>query len=59
MIAWNGVEKWITGTDIITDPCEIEKVEIEPKASFGKNWTQRVQAANIKCKWIPIKKNLY
>ncbi|XP_034186912.1 threonyl-carbamoyl synthesis 4 [Osmia lignaria lignaria] len=59
MIAWNGVEKWITGTDIITDPCEIEKVEIEPKASFGENWIQRVQAANVKCEWIPIKRKLY
>ena len=33
MIAWNGVEKWLEGIEIIT-PTELDSVDIEPKYGF-------------------------
>ncbi|XP_043596666.1 probable tRNA N6-adenosine threonylcarbamoyltransferase, mitochondrial isoform X3 [Bombus pyrosoma] len=59
MIAWNGIEKWIADVDIIRNPNEIEKIEIEKTAPLGENWIQKVEAANLKCKWVKIKKKLF
>lgn len=59
MIAWNGVEKWITDTDIIRDPDEIDKVKAESKATFGEDWRQKVESANIRCEWVKVKRKLY
>ncbi|XP_012170159.2 probable tRNA N6-adenosine threonylcarbamoyltransferase, mitochondrial [Bombus terrestris] len=56
MIAWNGIEKWIADVDIIRNPNEIEKIEIKKTAPFGENWIKKVEAANLKCKWVKIKK---
>lgn len=59
MIAWNGVEKWIQDIDVIRDINEIEKIEIQKVAILGENWTKKVEEANLKCKWIKIKKKLF
>ncbi|XP_012154163.1 threonyl-carbamoyl synthesis 4 isoform X2 [Megachile rotundata] len=59
MIAWNGVEKWKTDTDIIRDPYEINNIKAEGSATFGEDWTQKVESANIKCQWSKIKRKLY
>ncbi|CAL7952483.1 unnamed protein product [Xylocopa violacea] len=58
MIAWNGIEKWIANIDVIKDPNEIEKIEVENKAPLGENWIEKVEAEHIKCKWIKIKEKL-
>ncbi|XP_026301725.1 probable tRNA N6-adenosine threonylcarbamoyltransferase, mitochondrial isoform X2 [Apis mellifera] len=59
MIAWNGVEKWIQNIDVIRDINEIEKIEAEKVATLGENWIKKVEEANLKCKWVKIKKKLF
>ncbi|XP_016916237.1 tRNA N6-adenosine threonylcarbamoyltransferase, mitochondrial [Apis cerana] len=59
MIAWNGVEKWIQNIDVIRDINEIEKIKVEKVATLGENWIKKVEEANLKCKWIKIKKKLF
>ncbi|XP_015174945.1 PREDICTED: probable tRNA N6-adenosine threonylcarbamoyltransferase, mitochondrial [Polistes dominula] len=59
MIAWNGVEKWNSGIDILRSESEIKNVNIEKKAAIGKDWTKRVQLEQIKVKRIDIKKKLF
>ncbi|XP_024943682.1 probable tRNA N6-adenosine threonylcarbamoyltransferase, mitochondrial isoform X2 [Cephus cinctus] len=56
MVAWNGVERYMANSDILTNPEDIEKVDINQKAPLGENWIERVTEANLKCKWIQIKK---
>ncbi|XP_017893656.1 probable tRNA N6-adenosine threonylcarbamoyltransferase, mitochondrial [Ceratina calcarata] len=58
MIAWNGVEKWMANVDVIRDPNEIEKIQVEKRCPFGESWIERVQEANLKCEWVNIKKKL-
>lgn len=55
MIAWNGMERWITSSGILTNKNDIANVDIEKKSPLGKDWTCRVREENIKCKWIKIK----
>ncbi|CAK9831986.1 tRNA N6-adenosine threonylcarbamoyltransferase, mitochondrial [Anthophora retusa] len=59
MVAWNGVEKWITNTDVIRDLSEIEKIKVQSKAPFGEDWIVKVKLAEIKCKWVKIKNKLF
>ncbi|KAK2586885.1 hypothetical protein KPH14_009822 [Odynerus spinipes] len=59
MIAWNGVEKWIYGIDIIRNKDEIENVRIENKASIGEDWIERIKVKGLKCKRIQIEKKLF
>ncbi|XP_076642355.1 threonyl-carbamoyl synthesis 4 isoform X2 [Halictus rubicundus] len=58
MIAWNGVERWNADKGVIRDENDIDKVCVEKKASLGEDWTERVKAANLKCKWIKIREEL-
>lgn len=58
MIAWNGMEKWITNTDVIRDQRKIEEVEVRSKSTLGEDKIKDVQAANLKCKWVKIKRKL-
>ncbi|XP_046830870.1 probable tRNA N6-adenosine threonylcarbamoyltransferase, mitochondrial isoform X3 [Vespa crabro] len=58
MIAWNGVEKWISGIDILRNESEIKNVTVETKAAIGEDWTERVQFSKLKCKRIKIEKKL-
>ncbi|XP_054001951.1 tRNA N6-adenosine threonylcarbamoyltransferase, mitochondrial [Hylaeus anthracinus] len=58
MIAWNGIERWVTNRGVIRDPDEIEKLCIQSRAPLGEDWTEKVERANLKCKWVKIKKNL-
>ncbi|XP_043504287.1 probable tRNA N6-adenosine threonylcarbamoyltransferase, mitochondrial isoform X3 [Polistes fuscatus] len=59
MIAWNGVEKWNSGIDILRSESEIESVNVEGKAAIGKDWTKRVQLQQFKLKRIGLKKQLF
>ncbi|KAF7390044.1 hypothetical protein HZH68_011901 [Vespula germanica] len=59
MIAWNGVEKWISGIDILRSESEIKNVKIEKKVPIGEDWTKKVQLLKLKCKEIKIKKKLF
>lgn len=59
MIAWNGVEKWIVGTDIIKDKNEIEKISVQRKAPIGEDWTQKIKLEHLQCKRIAIEKKLF
>jgi len=54
MIAWNGVERWMANVGVLRNRKEIEMVSIEKTASFGENWIERVQNANIKCKLVKL-----
>ncbi|XP_047361425.1 probable tRNA N6-adenosine threonylcarbamoyltransferase, mitochondrial isoform X3 [Vespa velutina] len=58
MIAWNGVEKWISGIDILRNESEIKNVTVETKAAIGEDWTERVRFSKLKCKRIKIEKKL-
>ncbi|XP_033211176.1 probable tRNA N6-adenosine threonylcarbamoyltransferase, mitochondrial isoform X2 [Belonocnema kinseyi] len=55
MIAWNGMERLMTNSGILTNKNDIANVDIEKKSPVGKDWTSRVREENIKCKWIKIK----
>lgn len=59
MIAWNGVEKWISNIDILRSESEIKNVNVENKAAIGEDWTKRVQLSKLKCKRIKIEKILF
>jgi len=54
MIAWNGMEKWTTGVDIIS-PSSLDNVEIEPKTPFGMDLQQDIRNLDIRCKRINLK----
>ena len=56
MIAWNGLEKWRRNLDIVR-PDEIfgPKMDIEPRASFGEDISDKVREMNIKCNWVKLK----
>ncbi|XP_078051136.1 threonyl-carbamoyl synthesis 4 isoform X2 [Augochlora pura] len=58
MIAWNGVERWVTDTGVIRNENDIDKISVEKNAMLGEDWTKRVQEAGIKCDWIKIKAEL-
>lgn len=55
MIAWNGLEKWRKGLDVITD---IKTLDIEAVSPLGENLIPRVVESKIPCKLMKIKLNL-
>lgn len=52
MIAWNGLEKWKKGLDIITD---FSTLDIEASSPLGESLVERVRAAKIPTKLMKIK----
>ncbi|XP_076277566.1 threonyl-carbamoyl synthesis 4 [Lasioglossum baleicum] len=58
MIAWNGMERWNADEGVIRNENDIDKVCVQKKAPLGEDWTEKVNAANVKCEWIKIKKEL-
>lgn len=54
MIAWNGLEKWRKGLDIITD---IKTLDIEAVSPLGENLIPRVIESKILCKLMKITLN--
>ncbi|XP_012261200.2 tRNA N6-adenosine threonylcarbamoyltransferase, mitochondrial [Athalia rosae] len=54
MIAWNGVERWKANCGVLRDQKEIEKVDIDSKALFGEDWSEKVSNERISCKWVKI-----
>lgn len=56
MVAWNGVEKWVTNTGVIRNQDKIEKVYTQSKALLGEDWIWKVENENLKCRWIKINK---
>ncbi|XP_049852479.1 tRNA N6-adenosine threonylcarbamoyltransferase, mitochondrial-like isoform X1 [Schistocerca gregaria] len=52
MIAWNGMERWLTNAGIVND---LDSVNIEAKCPLGKDIRDAVAEASIKCKWIKRK----
>lgn len=55
MIAWNGLEKWRKGLDIITD---IKTLDIEAVSPLGENLIPHVIESKIPCKLMKIKLNI-
>lgn len=53
MIAWNGLERYRIGADILTEK-EYDYLNAFAKCPLGEDWTQKVKAANIACKWMKI-----
>lgn len=54
MIAWNGLEKWRKGLDIITD---IKTLDIEAVSPLGENLIPHVIESKILCKLMKITLN--
>ncbi|XP_049801939.1 tRNA N6-adenosine threonylcarbamoyltransferase, mitochondrial isoform X2 [Schistocerca nitens] len=52
MIAWNGMERWLTNAGIVND---LDSVNIEAKCPLGEDIRDAVAEASIKCKWIKRK----
>ncbi len=56
MIAWNGLEKWRRGADLV-EAANVLDVGINPREPFGTDISLDVQRRSIKCKWINILKD--
>ena len=54
MIAWNGLEKYRSSTDIIPYQ-NVTNVTHYPREPFGIDISSDVSDANIKCKWIKVR----
>lgn len=52
MIAWNGLEKWREGLDIVTD---LSSLDIKAVSPLGENLIQNVKEAKIPMKLLKIK----
>ncbi|OXU29582.1 hypothetical protein TSAR_009066 [Trichomalopsis sarcophagae] len=57
MIAWNGVEKYLTNSGILRDRNEIDKVDIAHRSPIGEDWRKIVLDEGIKRKWVKLKFN--
>lgn len=53
MIAWNGLEKFRRGKEVVR-PEDAKGIQLHPRAPFGVDISARVEEANIKCAWVPI-----
>lgn len=53
MIAWNGLEKYRKGLDII-QPEQVMDLDVSPKSPLGIDISTQVTNRFIKCKWIKI-----
>ncbi|KAL7635351.1 UNVERIFIED_CONTAM: hypothetical protein RMT77_014418 [Armadillidium vulgare] len=55
MIAWNGIEKWNMGLDILRTEKEISSISIENKCPLGPNLTEECRAMKIpKFKYVKL-----
>ena len=55
MIAWNGYEKWIRGSEKDLVPWDkVFELECFPRSPFGTNICEEVRKAHIKCNWVPL-----
>ncbi|RXG68020.1 putative tRNA N6-adenosine threonylcarbamoyltransferase, mitochondrial [Armadillidium vulgare] len=55
MIAWNGIEKWNMGLDILRTEKEITSISIENKCTLGPNLTEECRAMKIpKFKYVKL-----
>lgn len=52
MIAWNGLEKWRKGLDVVT---ELDSLDIEATSPLGENLIGKVREAKIPTKLMKIK----
>ena len=53
MIAWNGLEKYRRGMDIVR-PEDVFSIDVETRTQLGVNISERVHERQIKCKWVKI-----
>ena len=53
MIAWNGVEKFRHGLDLVAEE-DFEQVTVEKREPLGVSWIDRVKSREIACKWAKI-----
>lgn len=53
MIAWNGVEKYRLGLDVVAEP-DFHKITVEKREPLGVTWIDRVRSRQIACKWAKI-----
>lgn len=53
MIAWNGVEKFNRGIDIVQTQ-DFGEVEPLPVCRLGVNYIDKVKCENIPCKWLKV-----
>ena len=55
MIAWNGLEKFRRGVDLVTPEDVLgPALNIEPRAPFGVDFSDQVLDTNIKCSWVKL-----
>jgi len=53
MIGWAGYEFWREQRGLV-EPDDVLEVPVIAKCPIGENISDKVVAANLKCKWIPI-----
>lgn len=53
MIAWNGVERFQRGLDIVTVD-DFEEIEPIPKCRLGVSYIEKVKNAQLQCKWLKV-----
>lgn len=53
MIAWNGVEKYRLGVDVVAE-ADFHKITVEKREPLGVSWIDRVKERQIACKWAKI-----
>lgn len=53
MIAWNGVEKYRLGVDLV-NVADFNQVTVEKRVPLGESWIDRVKARELACKWAKI-----
>lgn len=51
MIAWNGVERYRRGLDVLK---EFDGVGVNGKCALGENWSEKVRDKSMPCKWAKI-----
>lgn len=56
MIAWNGIEKWISDEENLK-ATNIDSIITHPKCPLGNNIIDRIEEASIACKWVKL--NIY
>lgn len=53
MIAWNGVEKYRLGLNVVAED-DFQSITVEKREPLGVSWIDRVKSRNLACKWAKV-----
>lgn len=54
MIAWNGVEKFEAGLDVVAE-ADFQQITVDKREPLGVSLIDRVKSRHIACKWAKIR----